>query len=175
MSSQTAIKIIEIKWAGPYTADEIKTCNSDIDFGIYQVYGDHPIYGNNVLLYIGQANNQTFAQRLPQHDDWFEWKALNLQFYLGRLGGSEPTTDKDWFEQVDYAEARLIHYAQPAWNASKLNSSSHNYSFDEAIIFNAEQRRSLPFEINIHSWQHTSLAKSTWKPYSNKNFKNSIP
>jgi len=57
------IEVIQIKWESPFRIDDLKSLNDDeIDHGIYQIYGNHLVYGENVLLYIGQANEQTFLQ-----------------------------------------------------------------------------------------------------------------
>lgn len=46
--------LIQILWDGPYSiTDLVKLKNEEIDYGIYQIYGNHPVYGNDVLLYIG--------------------------------------------------------------------------------------------------------------------------
>jgi hypothetical protein len=47
-------RIIHIEWEGPYSLSQLDTLN-DLrkDYGLYQIYGHHPIYGSNVLLYIG--------------------------------------------------------------------------------------------------------------------------
>lgn len=55
--------IIHIEWDGPFKLDQLSELNNtDIDFGIYQIYGSHPIYGADVLLYIGKADRQTFSK-----------------------------------------------------------------------------------------------------------------
>lgn len=48
--------IIHIDWDGPYTLDQLKDLmDSKTEKGIYQVYGFHPVYGKDVLLYIGKT------------------------------------------------------------------------------------------------------------------------
>ncbi|HDR7669617.1 TPA: hypothetical protein QCX97_003504 [Bacillus wiedmannii] len=50
----TKTSLIQILWHGPYSiTDLVKLKNEEIDYGIYQSYGNHPVYGNDVLLYIG--------------------------------------------------------------------------------------------------------------------------
>ncbi|WP_078183723.1 hypothetical protein [Bacillus wiedmannii] len=50
----TKTSLIQILWDGPYNiTDLVKLKNEETDYGIYQIYGNHPIYGNDVLLYIG--------------------------------------------------------------------------------------------------------------------------
>jgi len=38
------------------------------DRGLYQIYGHHPVYGSNVLLYIGQTYGRTFRERIEEHN-----------------------------------------------------------------------------------------------------------
>ncbi|MCY4665374.1 MAG: hypothetical protein OXC00_11965, partial [Acidimicrobiaceae bacterium] len=52
---------IHLLWKGPHTYQEVLGMDGDADFGIYQAYGPHPASGTESLLYIGQANDQTFA------------------------------------------------------------------------------------------------------------------
>ena len=59
--------VIHVQWDGPFSLEQVSELNNeDHDYGVYQVYGSHPIYGSDVLLYIGKASQQTFATRLRQ-------------------------------------------------------------------------------------------------------------
>lgn len=50
----TKTSLIQILWDGPYSiTDLVKLKNEEIDYGIYQIYGNRPVYDNDVLLYIG--------------------------------------------------------------------------------------------------------------------------
>jgi len=63
-----SVKIINIWWGEPILLKDLESGkvgnNTDEDYGIYQIYGTHPIYGNDTLLYIGKASQQTFARRI---------------------------------------------------------------------------------------------------------------
>ena len=61
--------VIHVQWDGPFTLEQILELNDDFDYGVYQVYGSHPIYGSDVLLYIGKASQQTFSVRIKQ-EQW---------------------------------------------------------------------------------------------------------
>jgi hypothetical protein len=61
---------IEILWDGPFTLEQIKGFNKSDDYGLYQIYGTHSIYGIDTLLYIGKAQEQKFCVRIPQHQNW---------------------------------------------------------------------------------------------------------
>lgn len=62
------MKDINIDWQGPFTLEEALQLHTEVDYGLYQYYGDHPIYGQNVLLYLGSAIKQPFGKRLAQHN-----------------------------------------------------------------------------------------------------------
>lgn len=54
--------IIHIEWDGPYRfwdnpsqLDPVSSLIGSTDYGIYQIYGGRPVYGNSALLYIGMA------------------------------------------------------------------------------------------------------------------------
>lgn len=49
---------------------ENKTLYTNKDYEIYQIYGYHSVFGDNVLLYISKADKQTFHIRLNQETWW---------------------------------------------------------------------------------------------------------
>jgi len=112
--------IIHLDWEGPFTQSQIQELSGPSDYGVYQVYGTHPVYGSNVLLYIGLAESQTFAQRLPQHG-WCNMTsdAKQVSFYIGRLFGNTHPDNKTWGYHIKLAERLLIHAHKPAQNTQK--------------------------------------------------------
>jgi len=47
---------IHVQWSGPYKYDEVKALRDEfIDYGVYQVYGTHPVYGSDVLSLYRQS------------------------------------------------------------------------------------------------------------------------
>ena len=65
---------IHIDWVGSHTLEEVKQLTNTDDYGVYQIYGSHPIYGSNVLLYIGKAERQVLSQSYS-----YSW--LNRHYY----------------------------------------------------------------------------------------------
>lgn len=60
-------KIVHIQWEGLFPPSEArKFCEEATDYGVYQFYSSHAVYGKNALLYIGKASEQTFAKRIAQ-------------------------------------------------------------------------------------------------------------
>src|SRR5699024_6467310 len=88
--------IIAIMWAGPYKMGEISSGFKDSsDYGIYQIYATHNVYGPDALLYIGKAQDNSFGERIPAHK-WTEWEASDVEVYLGRIAGFDEMTRDRW-------------------------------------------------------------------------------
>lgn len=150
------IKDILISWEGPFNLDTIKTLNGQKDFGIYQIYGQHPVYGSNVLLYIGKAEQQTFGTRIQQESNWcYNADSKRVEIYVGRLFGEQPISGQDWNNQINIAEKILIHTHWPAGNSSNINSITSKVELSEEIkqynVVNYDQYRSLQ---SVISAQH---------------------
>ena len=92
---------IHVFWEGPLEFPEINSLSNNKDYGVYQIYGLHPIYGDSVLLYIGKAVAQSFSTRLLQHE-WFRdgHKEDELKVYIGRLAGRMKVTDEEWEDRI---------------------------------------------------------------------------
>lgn len=155
--------LLEIEWKGPYSIEEIGHLNTDIDYGIYQIYGTHNILGADTLLYVGQACGQKFAHRLPQHN-FIDWDFPEFRIYIGRLGNFQYCSEQVWSNQIDYAEMILIDHCQPPYNSKLLNGLSGNIPNDINIL-NFGKRHKLPFTITT-SWRLSSHHGGQWKPYS---------
>ena len=139
-------EIIDIKWKGPLTPKQAYKKNDALDKGVYQVYGDHPVYGLNVLLYIGKT--QEFGERLGKHG--FEGWNQDIQIYLGII--SIPITK----EKLKQVEGLLIHACWPAYNSQHIQSAPKGC--DDLLILNWEKFRSLPEAIYGYRTSKGSLA-----------------
>lgn len=151
---------IEIWWKGPYKSDQIKDFNASKDYGLYQIYGTHNVNGPNSLLYIGQANDQKFATRIPQHY-WTEWEYSDVDIYIGRLGGTSAIDQGEWEKQIDVAERLLIYYCKPPYNTKNLN----NYGdIRETIVVNLDKKNRLPMEVSTF-YNDSKFWGNEWKEY----------
>ena len=130
--------------------DQAKQLNSNEDYGLYQFYGDHPVYGQNVLLYIGKAVKQTFSSRLSQHN-WPLWIPSTFQIYVGRICTERKLDDRDWEYLIDLAEKIQIYSHGPAFNTSNLNKI--NSERPDARVMNWGMRKSLLPEVSINRWE----------------------
>lgn len=89
--------IIHIEWDGPHRFFDAVNLTGPTDYGVYQIYGGHPVYGNSALLYLGLASKQHFGVRIPQERQWLDNRdAGRVEVYIGRLAGSITPDDPTW-------------------------------------------------------------------------------
>jgi hypothetical protein len=115
---------LHVEWEGPHSYDAAKQLrDEDTDYGVYQIYGAHPVYGSDVLLYIGKACAQTFGERLAQeHWNFHNQDSDRVAVYVGRIHAFGPTPDDAaWEEQITSVERLLIYSHWPAGNSSGLH------------------------------------------------------
>lgn len=89
--------------------------------GIYQIYGHHPAYGDDSLLYIGQTNN-SFTNRLGNRWEFDESTARPINVRLGQI----IYTENNWVEiseneLINVVEKILIKTHTPAFNQQHIN------------------------------------------------------
>jgi hypothetical protein len=145
-------RTIHIDWQGPIQWTDIKLLTAASDRGVYQVYGCHPLYGADVLLYIRKTDTQTFAARLKQESFW-QWHQDfgRLTLYVGRLAGSTTPSKSEWSRQIDLAERLLIVSHTPAVNAQK-NIQRDSSDLQTLHVFNWGSYRSLMPEVSGYRW-----------------------
>tara|TARA_B100000446_G_scaffold175907_2_gene187113 strand:- start:4 stop:483 length:480 start_codon:yes stop_codon:yes gene_type:complete len=125
--------VIDIDWEGPfpviYDRDNDKYIFIDSvpdailsSTGIYQIYGRHPVYGKNVLLYIGETkagdSNRSFKDRMAEHfnERGRFFGHTNLSVHFGPLDVSDDTLVK--------VESILIFSHAPALNRKHIDKPS---------------------------------------------------
>jgi hypothetical protein len=118
-------KTIYLEWDGPYGFDELHELDDEsCDYGVYQIYGEHPVYGAEVLLYLGKADGQTFGRKLMEEKAY--WEAENefqpLSVCVGRLAGEVTPSQEDWRAEIDAAARLLIYAHAPVFNGRELAS-----------------------------------------------------
>jgi hypothetical protein len=127
MHIDTPSRLVPLEWEGPLPLNEaLKKTNNKVDYGIYQIYGHHIVFGPSSLLYIGRACEQPFASRLAQHGDWLRHES-DLTIRLGRIPPGHYEDDakggwKDWTQLVKDVEALAIFWHSPPYNSSNINS-----------------------------------------------------
>jgi hypothetical protein len=143
---------IHIEWEGPFSYKDALTQKSEKDYGIYQIYGWHPVYGSDVLLYIGKADHQHFGVRLGQETWWpLMPDAQRTSVYLGRFAGVITPADKKWGSMITKAERLLIFAHAPAHNARK-SIQSIDPDLHDVHIYNWGLHRDLLPELSGSRW-----------------------
>ena len=163
------MRIINIEWSGPHSiGNALEAITPDTCFGIYQVYGPHPIYGSPQLLYIGKASDRTFSTRLPEHG-WVHGTrdVSQVSIYLGRLCGSATPDNDTWSEEIALAERLLIYAHFPPYNTQKWAAGS-DPAIREVHVLNWKQHRDLLPEVSGLRWYE---ADEKLRPYSNTELK----
>ncbi len=147
-----AERIVHIDWDGPFSIDELGSLmDNEVDYGIYQVYGTHHIYGSDVLLYIGKADKQTFGVRLKQEAWRNNCDSNKVSIYIGRLAGESTPNSNQWSKEIELAEKLLIYSHSPAFNSQSLNyiPDKDLYGFH---VLNWGNFRSLLPEVSGFRW-----------------------
>jgi hypothetical protein len=147
------MKKIHISWSGPISIKEIsKFCDDDKDYGLYQIYGAHQLYGNDVLLYIGKAVRQTFGVRIKQEEWEYENDPLGYKIYLGRfISCATKISGDEWNRSIDIAEKLLIFAHKPCRNSSNLNFVKED-DIQDIFVYNWGAYRQLLPEVSGLRW-----------------------
>lgn len=147
------MKTIVINWTTkfPLTSDAFTekdlTQLPDRQNVLYQIYGHSPIYGENVLLYIGITKDST--RRMGQHLNSIFGRGINLSVSIGEL--NEPEENN-----LEIAEAILINLHKPSFNKEFLHDIPDIAKTpDELIlILNKGNRGALMLECSNIWWQN---------------------
>lgn len=158
------MRIIEIQWDGPYKTGQVSQFNGPTDYGLYQIYGSHNIFGSDSLLYIGICEAQHFAQRIKQHDWWTNWESSDVDIYLGRLGGIKQLSNEEWNHAILDAEKLLVFFTSPPYNSSNINKYG---DFMDTIVINYRRKHRLPYEVSTLPEQ-SLIGKPEWKLFEER-------
>lgn len=136
-----AEQVYDIYWEGPFKWDEKESKIIKPYHVLYQIYGHHPVYGSNKLLYIGMTERG--IQRINEHDAWVCYEFDPMTVRVGSLG--KFTNWADWEKPGHYGkadrkivekiEALLIYAHQPSYNAT--NKSSAEEKSRDIRVFNS--------------------------------------
>lgn len=154
MNAQVKIINLEWKlvWKGPLSPDVVSKCTGR---GVYQYYGDHHVYGSDVLLYIGQTDE--LADRIRGHD-FDELCDRNIKIYFGRVR----RVRKDMLKRV---EKLLICASAPARNSHHVIEpldEDQDKSLLNLLILNWGDYRSLLPEVSGYRFTDHLYKKYPW-------------
>ena len=143
---------IDIWWEGPFNQNDIlenkikedESENLRKDIGLYQVYSSHPLYGNDVLVYIGLTTD-SFKKRLKNR--WVIENgndSNNVKIYLGCIfSPSKELNSKIQTDKIKKAETLLINALKPAFNSSNIQSVPESFISADYIVNNLNNYRNL--------------------------------
>ncbi len=155
--------VIHIEWTGPHAPSELVNLCKSIDYGIYAIYGHHPVYGSDTLLYVGKAQDQTFGQRIRQ-EGWDKGSMedpAHTEIYVGRLKGPDTPPLEVWKKEIDLAEKLLIHTHGPAYNSQQIGEVSESDSeVCDIRVLNWGSHRAVRPEISGLRWTKTASEKA---------------
>lgn len=100
---------------------KVEDLTNGTDYGLYQLYGRHPVYGAlpGTLLYIGKTSD-TFGRRIPNHS-LEGWVGKTEQVFVGRLADEKQSGNAEWDKLIAEAEQLLIYAHAPSWNSQCIN------------------------------------------------------
>src|SRR5437016_14665169 len=77
--------------------------------GSTRYMGITPVYGANVLLFIGQTMGETFGERIEEHNfgGGFQEDREHVEIYVGRLKGVSTPSSNEWRNEINWAEKLL--------------------------------------------------------------------
>lgn len=110
--------------------------------GIYQCYGDSPIYGGNSLLYIGQSTD--VRSRVAEH--------LSLNGKLASQNGKSFRFARCPAELLTCAESILICTHKPSMNAEFIDKPSEIKK--RVLVENHGERGVLALQVTNIYWVH---------------------
>ena len=126
------MRSVRVEWEGPFSIEEVLRLNDqNDDYGLYQIYGHHIIFGTNSLLYIGKAEALTFSQRFNQHR--LEWllEEEGVSIRVGRIASADYAYDppdwSDWRKVLRDTEALTIYWHSPPYNSMNISEYKGQY------------------------------------------------
>lgn len=162
MATVVELNKIEIVWSGPHHIKLEEFENFESKDGLYQIYGTHPIYGRNVLLYIGITLNKV-NERIRNHfNSWIKYEFDDVLVYKGEVVSKEIVDDQKLKEKyIRIAEKLLIYYCVPSYNT---NEKTDIANIENSIVLNFGRIGSLPTEVSTiwyksDSWKHIDKIK----------------
>ncbi|MGI9337099.1 MAG: hypothetical protein ACR2P4_01130 [Gammaproteobacteria bacterium] len=148
------------------------------DWGIYQIYGEHPAYGSDTLLYIGlcgegKNTKQTIGKRVSQHPEFMrEPYHSEARVYVGHLISESPgiktgKAQQEWADHICRAEKLLIFFHKPAYNSTDITGISEELSGMNIRVFNFGNCRKLQGEVSSDFYReyNEKYTEGKFKPY----------
>jgi hypothetical protein len=111
------------------TPEDFKQFDIKKENVLYQIYGDHHIYGRNTLLYIGRAGNADARIKTHLEKSFFQF-VNNCSVSIGTI---KPDDDLDVLEM---AESILIASHKPSLNKEFIHDIAAKAKEHKIIVIN---------------------------------------
>ena len=152
LKKEILFKQIWINWTKKISIDKNKLKEISQEDCLYQVYGDSPIYGRDVLLYIGRTNNP--SRRITDHIKTDFDRINNLSIYFGHIDEKCKDSNHEMKKLIEIAESLLITMLKPSYNSSNIKDTGELLKKgNKYIILNCENRGVLPLEVTNIWWE----------------------
>ncbi|WP_434362478.1 hypothetical protein NF212_19445 [Parasalinivibrio latis] len=159
-SENKAVPIIDVYWKGPIALRDLKVVKHSESQVLYQIYGHHPVYGPDSLLYIGKTEQlEGVKDRLPEHK-WIDSQCDDCKIYFASCGEfvDWQTWDSSGEEYPKYdssktgidirhIESLLIYAHHPSGNSQSIQSLSIDIP-THFRLFNTGKRKALERELS---------------------------
>jgi hypothetical protein len=147
--------VLDVLWEGPFSWGEHASRIRE-EHVLYTLYGSHPQYGRDVLLYVGQSRSNV-RRRLTQHAAWIRDEADTVQVRVASIGRfrswdewkSDTPYQRADQATVDAVEALLIAAHQPAYNSQNKAQIGRSAGIR---VFNTGRSGSLLPEVSHRYW-----------------------
>jgi len=116
---------LRVRWQLPCARADVAKKSGDDDYGMYQIYGHHVVFGPGALLYIGIAVDRPFAARFSEHASWLDSES-DVLVRLGRIEREEYKDDAEWENLLRDLEALTIYWHSPPYNSKNIVSYNRN-------------------------------------------------
>ncbi|MBM4275326.1 MAG: hypothetical protein FJ134_12825 [Deltaproteobacteria bacterium] len=160
-------KTIFIEWDGPYDFDEWEELTDEsCDYGLYQIYGVHPVYGEETLLYLDRTTDRPFGARLSDEQPYWEAEGdfHPLSIYVGRLAGEMTPGGDAWGREIDLATRLLIFAHAPVFNGRELGAAPDS-DLKEVHVINWGAHMDLAPEVSGARWLYKFTEMANYDVY----------
>lgn len=112
------LRSVTVEWTGPFKIDQVLEMTGKDDYGVYQIYGHHIIFGEASLLYIGETN-QTFGRRFSGHNHEWLQEEEGVFIHVGRIVSDYDEYDRK--QLIKDTEALTIYWHSPPYNSNNID------------------------------------------------------
>jgi hypothetical protein len=131
------VKLIHIGWEKlDFTEEGISKLNKEFHYGVYQIYGSHPVYGEDTLLFIGKTHQTKFSERLKGRTEFSELILKPKCIRIGMLYKSDDCDHENWEQMIELSEKILVKAHFPVFNSQGIKGLSKSENNGNYIIKN---------------------------------------